>query len=610
MPTAEDALTKMQEVLQDPSIGWTCVEQREAMMAVLQRETDVVAILPTGGGKSMLAIVPSLLETHMATVLVVPLNSLIMDYERRLRMMRVPYQVYILGQDLNCKDNLVLVSADKSQMGHWRDALGDLGRRKTIARIVVDEAHIPLITTSYRRSLEHFDKIRSKAAPLVLLSATLPPTFMPQVRKTYQLVSTTRVCRQSTDRKELAYVLEKRNLDKTGLVTRVMEIVGDQEQTWSMEDRVLVFVPSIALCVRLAQQGGWHRYVGAENVMTDEEQRTEYMAWRDGHGSKVMVATSAFSTGNDYAHIRLVMHVDKPFDMVEYIQGQGRAGRDGAAATCHTLVPIKKWKRSDKENEIEKENEQGILDHLYLYGLKRCLRYGATLFTDGIGVGCHEREDKEKCSVCREDPQHRPEEIQMATLPRRGITTMGRDGPQTFAEAMNRAKNLQATREIGQLKIAEKMKKALQSMQGRCSVCLIHRPQEREKHLLKECPSLRGQLGVSWSEYIDWRRKLRYQKHHQKICFVCHVPQITDELHPTMTKAKMDGVGCEYADIIAPMVFGMYHEGGVKRKAEECFREKWESENGFAGWLMGKPKGKSYSNMVDLFMWYMEETKE
>ena len=50
--------------------------------------------------------------------------------------------------------------------------------------------------------------------------------------------------------------------------------------------------------------------------------------------------------------------------------------------------------------------------------------------------------------------------------------------------------------------------------------------------------------------------------------------------------------------------------GGLKRKAEECFREKWESENGFAGWLMGKPKGKSYSNMVDLFMWYTDEMKE
>lgn len=80
-PTAEQALNKMQEVLGDPSIGWKCTKQREAMLAVLQRKTDVVAILPTGGGKSMLAIIPSLLETHMATVLVVPLNSLIMDYE-------------------------------------------------------------------------------------------------------------------------------------------------------------------------------------------------------------------------------------------------------------------------------------------------------------------------------------------------------------------------------------------------------------------------------------------------------------------------------------------------------------------------------------------------
>ena len=50
------------------------------------------------------------------------------------------------------------------------------------------------------------------------------------------------------------------------------------------------------------------------------------MDWRDGHENKVMVATLAFSTGNDYAHMHLVMHVDKLFKMVEYVQGQGRAG--------------------------------------------------------------------------------------------------------------------------------------------------------------------------------------------------------------------------------------------------------------------------------------------
>ena len=124
-----------------------------------------------------------------------------------------------------------------------------------------------------------------------------------------------------------------------------------------------------------------------------------------------MVATTAFSMGNDYAHVRLVIHVDKPFDMVEYIQGQGRAGRDGLAATCLTLVSTKTWRKSQKEDETERENEQAMLDHLYLHGVTRCLHYGVTEFADGIGIGCHEDEENEKCSVCRKDLGHQPQNI-------------------------------------------------------------------------------------------------------------------------------------------------------------------------------------------------------
>jgi len=76
----------------------------------------------------MLAIIPSLLETHMATILVLPLKSLIMDYKQQLLAMGVPYQVYIWGQDLNSRDNLILVSADKSQMDTWHNALRDLAQ--------------------------------------------------------------------------------------------------------------------------------------------------------------------------------------------------------------------------------------------------------------------------------------------------------------------------------------------------------------------------------------------------------------------------------------------------------------------------------------------------
>ncbi|KAI6107257.1 P-loop containing nucleoside triphosphate hydrolase protein, partial [Pisolithus thermaeus] len=63
--------------------------------------------------------------------------------------------------------------------------------------------------------------------------------------------------------------------------------------------------------------------------MSGTERQGQYQDWIEGRGSKIMVATSAFSTGNDYPHVRLVLHLDKPFDMLDYIQGQGRAGRDG-----------------------------------------------------------------------------------------------------------------------------------------------------------------------------------------------------------------------------------------------------------------------------------------
>ncbi|KAF8124465.1 hypothetical protein EV363DRAFT_1178010, partial [Boletus edulis] len=209
VPAAETTLNKMQVILFDQNATWRSEQQRTAMKAVLQRETDIVAILPTGGGKSMLGIIPSLIEHDMITILVLPLNSLIMDYEQRLKTMAVPYQIYESHKDLSTSHNLVLVSADKSLTTHWRSMLADLGRRKTIARIVIDEAHIPLISKSYRKTLSFFYDIRSEPVPLVLLSATLPPALARPLATTYQLLSTTLTIRQDTNRPELKYVLEK-----------------------------------------------------------------------------------------------------------------------------------------------------------------------------------------------------------------------------------------------------------------------------------------------------------------------------------------------------------------------------------------------------------------
>ena len=166
-PLESHALESMRHVLRNPGIDWRSAEQKTAMMATLEQRTDVVAVLVTGGGKSMLAVITSLVEEVTATILVLPLNSLLMDYQHCLTQMQVPYQVHGEGnvdQDehqLEVTKNLVLVSADKAQMSGWQSALAILNQKKPVARLVFDEAHIPLIAKGYCRSLEDIYQVRS-----------------------------------------------------------------------------------------------------------------------------------------------------------------------------------------------------------------------------------------------------------------------------------------------------------------------------------------------------------------------------------------------------------------------------------------------------------------
>ncbi|KAG1843910.1 hypothetical protein F4604DRAFT_1596496, partial [Suillus subluteus] len=169
----------MRKLLRDESASWKSEQQQEAMRVVLEGKRDAVVVLRTGGGKSMLAIIPSLLEKASATVLVLPLNSLMMDFERRLTSMRVPFQIYDRNRNegaLNIRDNLILVTADKARSERWREALAVLNEKKPVKRMVFDESHIPLIANDYRDSLQDVYDLRSIPMQIICLSGTLTPS--------------------------------------------------------------------------------------------------------------------------------------------------------------------------------------------------------------------------------------------------------------------------------------------------------------------------------------------------------------------------------------------------------------------------------------------------
>lgn len=614
-----DALKTMRRVLGNPTVGWRSVEQRDAMMATLDRRSDIVTILATGGGKSMLAIIPSIMEEATATVLVLPLNSLIMDYQRRLTQMRVSYQLYGEDSQLDVTKNLILVSADKAQTRGWRSALSILNQKKTVARLVFDEAHIPMIAKDYRKSLENIHQVRSLPMQLVLLSATLPPTFIPELISSYNLLPNTTIVRQSTNRPELIYVLEK--MKSTSLQARTTQILAEEELNWSSEDRGLVFVASIAEGQKLVNATHHAFYVGDRAKMSDEERRNAYDEWIQG-SKKVMVATTAFCTGNDYQHVRLVIHMDKPFDMLEFCQGQGRAGRDGRAAKCYLLTQQSASQPSSKESGALTESKVAMHDHVFTYGLKRCLRYGTTLFADGTGIGCRQLPDNQPCCVCSKNPDHRPKDILIAGMPKTTIppskpthTSSGinascsmpptASNAHSFIAATNKTKQMMSSHQLKSSTKVDAMLVALRQLENICTLCkILDGETDEDTHHLYRCPRLISHANSSWDEYKEWRKGLRYVKWHNKICWLCHVPQLSDSLHPTFSKANQGRPDCQFADVVAPTAFAIYHHQALKTAAQQYFQQEWKSLERYACWLMDKPAAGSESNLMDLFMWY------
>lgn len=181
--------------------------------------------------------------------------------------------------------------------------------------------------------------------------------------------------------------------------------------------------------------------------------------------------------------------------------------------------------------------------------------------------------------------------------------------PQSFSEARDHAKVHKARWEISMLDQADWMKRALQLVQHLCCICVIHHPSEAQgNHTLMRCETLLDFLRITWSDYKEWRGKLQYRRHHSKICFVCHVPQINDSVHPTFTKVKKgERIECEHADILAPLAFSIWHHATTRRRAEAHFGVTWGGgTTQIAEWLMGKPRTGSHSNLVDLFLWYTE----
>ena len=288
---------------------------------------DVLAILPTGGGKSVCFQVPALLKEGIAIV-VTPLIALMKDQvqnlqEKGIRAMAIHAGMNRREVDLALNNaaygdyKFLYLSPERLQTQLFRAYLTVM----KVSFLVVDEAHcISQWGYDFRPNYLEIGKLRERVdAPVIALTATATPLVATDIMDHLKFREPN-VLRSGFERPNLSYIVRKTQ-DKLGQLRAICSGVPGSG---------IVYVRSRARAEELASSLGaggisasfYHAGLGAQ-TRADRQ-----AAWKSGH-TRVMVCTNAFGMGIDKPDVRFVVHADLPESPESYFQEAGRAGRDG-----------------------------------------------------------------------------------------------------------------------------------------------------------------------------------------------------------------------------------------------------------------------------------------
>ena len=289
---------------------------------------DTLALLPTGGGKSICFQVPALVMGGLCLV-ISPLIALMKDQVEQLKKRGIkaaaiysgmPYET-IEGVIENClfnKDyNFLYISPERLQTSLLLTNLP----RMNVSIIAVDEAHcISQWGYDFRPPYLEIAKIRVffPNAPVLALTATATPEVVKDIQTRLQFKKEN-VFQKSFKRDNLTYFVLKED-NKMNRMLRILKRYQGSGIVYVRNRRKTV---EIAAYLRQFGFGAEAYHAGFDTAERDFKQQN----WMTGK-MPVMVATNAFGMGIDKPDVRWVIHLDIPDSLEAYFQEAGRGGRD------------------------------------------------------------------------------------------------------------------------------------------------------------------------------------------------------------------------------------------------------------------------------------------
>ena len=380
--------------------------QLSIIRAVLEGK-DTLAIMPTGGGKSICYQVPALYLDGI-TLVISPLISLMQDQVMNLKELGI--EACFLNSSLtqserneaqrriiSGKVKIVYVSPE----GILSIGLSSFFSQLKIALIAIDEAHcVSQWGHEFRKDYTRLSELRLSfpGVPVLALTATADSKTRIDIAEQLRMQNP-EVFIASFDRPNIKYSILDRE-DEIKQLTRFIE-------TQHPHDTGIIYCLSRSKVERIAETLAKKGYPAIPyHAGLTQEERTNNQARFSSDERVIVVATIAFGMGIDRPDVRFVAHLDLPKSIESYYQETGRAGRDGKPSSAwmiyglQDVVKLSQMLETTEADEKYKKVARHKLDAMLGLGeVGSCRRkYLLSYFGQELAENC------DNCDTCQDPP--------------------------------------------------------------------------------------------------------------------------------------------------------------------------------------------------------------